>query len=354
MPDIWLVMKNILTSFVTAGLVSGILFTSCDGAKKKEGKTSEEVSPPAAVPVQVGNETSLLLKDLAENGDYVNSNSFPSLIKSTIVYENLGKSQLVIDIRNSEKFRKGHVRGSVNRSFNELEDYFVEGIKPFEYERIVLVCDDGQLSGYATCLLRLMGYGNVYAMRWGMSSWNKSMAEAGWLAALSGKYENKLDTVTHNKVPGASLPELNTGLASGAEIGAARFSKLFSEGESEVVITADEVFSDPSSYFVINLERKDKYEDGHIPGAVRYKPESTLGFTDEMASIPSDKTVVVYCGTGHNSAFATAYLRLFGYNARTLKYGNNSFMYDRMVSRKDQLSWLPFTIADVHDYEIVK
>jgi len=45
---------------------------------------------------------------------------------------------------------------------------------------------------------------------------------------------------------------------------------------------------------IINLDRKDKYEDGHIPGAVRYKPEGTLGYTDEMASIPADKPVVVY------------------------------------------------------------
>ena len=102
-----------------------------------------------------------------------------------------------------------------------------------------------------------------------------------------------------------------------------------------ILITADEVFADPQKYFIINLERKDKYEDGHIPGAVRYKPEATLGFTEEMASIPSDKTVVVYCGTGHNSGFATAYLRLFGYDARTLKYGNNSFMYDKMVKQRD-------------------
>ena len=71
-------------------------------------------------------------------------------------------------------------------------------------------------------------------------------------------------------------------------------------------------------------------------------------------SIPSDKTVVVYCGTGHNSGFATAYLRLFGYDARTLRYGNNSFMYDKMVKQRTALSWLPFTSADVNNFEVVK
>ena len=73
-----------------------------------------------------------------------------------------------------------------------------------------------------------------------------------------------------------------------------------------------------------------------------------------MGSIPFDKTVVVYCGTGHNSGFATAYLRLFGYDARTLKYGNNGFMYDKMVKQRTALSWLPFTKEDVNNFEVVK
>jgi rhodanese-related sulfurtransferase len=134
----------------------------------------------------------------------------------------------------------------------------------------------------------------------------------------------------------------------------ARFAKVFAEGTSGVFITADEVFANPSAYSIINLERKDKYSDGHIPGAVRYKPDATLGQTDEMATIPTDKTVVVYCGTGHNSAFASAYLRLFGYDARTLKYGNNSFMHDRMLKKMQELSWLPFTEADVNNFPLVK
>ena len=126
------------------------------------------------------------------------------------------------------------------------------------------------------------------------------------------------------------------------------------KGQEIFLSQQDEVFSNPEKYYIINLERKDKYEDGHIPGAIRYKPEGTLGYTEEMASIPADKTVVVYCGTGHNSGFATAYLRLFGYDARTLKYGNNSFMYDKMVSQRAALSWLPFTTADVNSFEVVK
>lgn len=340
---------------------AGILFmaviaTACTGNKAENKKSiPEESTVPDLKPAMViGNETVLLLKDLEENGDYVNSQVYPSLIKASVVQQSLEKNLLVVDLRSPKQFSAGHIKGAVNRKFEELPAWFETGLKPFEYDKIIMVCEDGQLSSYTTCLLRLMGYGNVFAMRWGMSSWKSNYANDGWLKGVSGTYENRLETKVNERPPSTEMPALNTGMSSGADISSARFRKLFEEGAGNLLITADEVFANPQSFFVINLERKDKYEDGHIPGAVRYKPEATLGFTEEMASIPSDKKIVVYCGTGHNSAFATAYLRLFGYDARTLKYGNNSFMYNKMVAQRTALSWLPFTSADVNDFEIVK
>lgn len=341
-------------------LISAVIFTlipGCSGNKseKKPSADTEEVKSNVPKPdVKVGNETSLLLKDLAENGNYVNSKNYPSLIKASIVHENIGKNQLVIDLRSAKQYSEGHIKGSVNKKFEDLPAYFENGIKPFEIDKIILVSDDGQLSSYTSCLLRLMGYGNVYSMRWGMSSWNSKYANSGWLKDVSGRYEANLETKVNERSPALEMPELNTGLTAGDQIGTVRFKKLFEEGSANVIVTADEVFGNPQKYYIINLERKDKYENGHIPGAVRYKPEGTLGFPEEMGSIPVDKTVVVYCGTGHNSGFATAFLRLFGYDARTLQYGNNGFMYNKMVKEKAALSWLPFTAADVNDFEVVK
>ncbi len=334
---------------------SVILPTSGCTGRKAENKPLEtaEVSK-TKTPVTIPTEVSLLLKDLEESGDYVNGNLFPSLIKASIVKESLDQNILLVDLRSATDFSSGHIKGAVNKDFKELPAYFETAIKPFEFDKIIMVCSDGQVSSYTTCLLRLMGYGNVYAMRWGMSSWNDNYAREGWLRGVSGKFENNLETTTHERPAPQRMPELNTGKLSGAEIGTARFTKLFADGTRDILISADEVFADPSKYFIINLERKDKYDDGHIPGAVRYKPEATLGFAEEMATIPTDKTVVVYCGTGHNSGFATAFLRLFGYDARTLRYGNNSFMFDRMVSQKAALSWVPFAASDVNKFEVVR
>jgi rhodanese-related sulfurtransferase len=342
-------MKKFTDVFILFILVC---LSGCTG--KKEVKTEEKPVVVAAAPVSVGNETSLLLKDLEANGDYVNSKEFPSLIKASLVFDNLGKKMLVIDLRPSADFKKGHIKTAVNKRFEDLPSYFESGIKPFEYDRIILVSEDGQLASYTTCLLRLMGYGNVYAMRWGMSGWNVKLAEEGWLKAVSGKYEDKLELKDNPMPPAKGMPELKTGKSTGEEIGSSRFAGIFKEGISGIMISADEVFAHPEMYYIINYERKDKYENGHIPGAVRYKPDGTLGIISEMATIPLDKPVVVYCGTGHNSGFVTAYLRLFGYDARTLSFGNNGFMFDKMVAQKAALSWLPFTKAESHDYPVVK
>jgi rhodanese-related sulfurtransferase len=345
-------MKKIILAFA---LYSAFLVIPACSGNKSDKKAPEAAKEAEARPAPViGSETNLLLKELEAGGDYVNSQQYPSLIKASLVNDAAAGKNLVIDLRNPADYSSGHIKGAVNKKFGDLPSYFETGIKPFEYEKIILVCGDGQLASYATSLLRLKGYGNVFAMRWGMSAWNKESADKKWLANLSGKYESALDTVTQNKPEVTAMPDLGTKTATGKEVSDARFAKLFSEGTDNVFITAEEVFKNPSAYYVINLERKDKYNDGHVPGAVRYKPDATLGVTDEMATIPFDKTVVLYCGTGHNSAFATAYLRLFGYDARTLRYGNNSFMHDRMVSKKAELSWIPFTAADVNNFPVVK
>jgi rhodanese-related sulfurtransferase len=347
-------MKKYFSIFI---ITLSLLIAGCSSGGKTENTATspaETAATPEKVPLNIGTETMLLLKDLKENGDYVNSVNFPSLIKASIVNDNIGKNMLVVDLRSADQFRKGHIKGAVNKNISDLPGYFESGIKPFEFERIIMVCSDGALASYTTSLLRMMGYGNVYAMRWGMSAWNEQCAKESWLANLSGKYESQLEKTVHEKEAGTAMPDLKTGLTTGPEIAQERFRKLFREETDNVLVTAEKVFANPSEYYIINLERKDKYEDGHIPGAYRYKPESTLGFPEEMASIASDKPVVVYCGTGHNSGFATAYLRLFGYDAKTLRYGNNSFMYDKMVSQKNLLSWLPFTREDVNNFELVK
>jgi rhodanese-related sulfurtransferase len=328
-----------------------ILVAGCSQSGNNKNKGQPAVNPKT---VEVNREAGMLFKVLEESGDYVNSRNFPSLIKASIVYKEQGANNHIIDLRQSEQYKKGHIKGAVNVPFEGVPEYLETKIKPFEYGKIILVCSTGQVSSYAASLLRLMGYGNVYAMRWGMAAWNKKFAEETWLKDISSDYENRLDTTTVLPASLSDLPFLNSGKTTGDEIRNYQFRKLISEGSKVALITAAEVFAHPENYYIINFERRDKYDSGHIPGAVRYKQSGTLGILSEMETIPSDKPVVIYCGTGHNSAFATGYLRMFGYDAKTLVYGNNAFMHDKMVKEKAALSWLPFTADEINNFEVVR
>jgi rhodanese-related sulfurtransferase len=317
---------------------------------------SQKLHPSQAIKTQVvtGRETGMLLAYLKENGDYADSKDYPSFIGASDVHDELSRNTLIIDLRSQAEYTSGHIKGAVNKKFEDLPAYFRSGLKPSGYEKIILVSEDGQISSYTTCLLRLMGYGNVYSMKWGMSGWNRKCAEEGWLKGISGNYESVLQTGENEKPSPGMMPDLHTGKEVGEEIAGARFHKLFEEDVENILVNAGEIFADPGKYFIINLDRRDKYEDGHIPGAVRYKPRNTLGYADEMCTIPSDRTVVLYCSTGQNAGFAAAYLRLMGYDARVLRYGNNSFMHDKMLKERVSLSWVPFTEAEIGNFELVK
>ena len=339
------------TGAVYCTVIAGLFVISCGGGgqKKQQDETSVQVQTQS---VEINTEAKALLGYLAETGDYANSREFPSLIGPEALHESLSENTHVIDIRNEEAFAKGHIKGAVNVGLSELPDYFTNKIKPFEYEKIVLACNTGQSSSYATSLLRLMGYGNVYSLRWGMSGWNKQLNNQ-WLENISSDFEGQLEMAENQKATPGDFPVLKSGKTTGAEILDERISALFDE-YGDAIISADSVFAHPEKYYIINYDRKDKYDAGHIPGAVRYKPNGTLGIVSEMQTIPADKEVVVYCGTGHNSAFVTAYLRLFGYNAKTLNFGNNGFMHNKMTVEKELLSWLPFTEAEIMDFPVVK
>src|SRR5664279_754064 len=133
-------MKRLYSSIFFLVLICLFSLSGCKG-KKQESKPEvvNEVAKP--MPVTIGNETALLLKDLKENGDYVNSKAYPSLIKASIVKESLGKNILVLDLRSSKQFADGHIKGAVNKKFEELPSYFESGIKTFECETSILVSD---------------------------------------------------------------------------------------------------------------------------------------------------------------------------------------------------------------------
>ena len=293
-------------------------------------------------------ENEALLKFINHSGDYISSKKMPSIVSSDNVYDNLGK-YYVIDIRSHQEYVDGHINGSVHVNPSEILAYLDKKVAPSIYDKLVIVCQSGQASAYVTSILRLFGYSNAYSMKYGMSSWNKTLDE--WSSKISSSYISKLETKT-NPVEGMfPYPEIKTGKHCGAEILEARAKTLLHTPFQKLKISADRIFKNPDEFYVINIWSKERYEVGHIPGAYNYSAKKDLNSKTLLNTIPNDKKILVYGYTGQTSAYVMAYLRLLGYNAFTLANGANSFMHNTLSIR----NWNAFDAAKkVNDFPLIK
>lgn len=286
---------------------------------------------------------------------------FPRIIKSTDVKtKNLTNDLYIIDIRTTEDahYDTAHIANAVRVSHKDVLTHLqTEGIA--KDAEIAVVCYTGQTAGWVTSLLSIAGYTNAKSMKWGMSSWGE-WHTSKWDGAVENGNARSTQIVTEATAKGeaGSLPSLTTGKTTGAEILEARVAAVFAEGFAAAKISADEVWGNLSGHYIVNYWKDAHYTDpGHIPGAMQYTPKTSLSLDADLKTLPTDGTpIVVYCYTGQTSAFMAAYLRVLGYNAKSLLFGTNGMFYDKMLEYNTAHADAPMTVwneAQKHDYETV-
>lgn len=73
--------------------------------------------------------------------------------------------------------------------------------------------------------------------------------------------------------------------------------------------------------FLLDVRDPAEYGSGHIVGAVNVP---VVDLPSRVKELPQDRNIymAVYCTTGRRSAYATMFLRVYGFNdVRTLKHG---------------------------------
>ncbi|HHB52262.1 MAG TPA: rhodanese-like domain-containing protein, partial [Saprospiraceae bacterium] len=143
---------------------------------------------------------------------------------------------------------------------------------------------------------------------------------------------------------------IKTGKTHGYDILAARAQIALNTPYKSLLVKAQELFENPTHYFTINYWPKEKYDQGHVPGAYQYTPKKSLSSQTELYTLPIDKKIVTYCYTGQHAAFVTAYLNILGYDATALAYGANSFMNATLKQKK----WHAFSPKKIEGYPVVK
>ncbi|MEA3377033.1 MAG: rhodanese-like domain-containing protein [Chloroflexota bacterium] len=86
--------------------------------------------------------------------------------------------------------------------------------------------------------------------------------------------------------------------------------------------------------FVVSVRAREHYELGHVPGAYNI-PWRKIASDANLAYLPTDREIVVYCYTGHTGQVATTILNVLGYDVTNLKFGMMGWTDDADVLATD-------------------
>jgi rhodanese-related sulfurtransferase len=239
----------------------------------------------------------------------------------------------IIDWRSSADYDLKHIKGAINISLGDLVDKVEDGTIDKSKE-IVNVCYSGQSASIATATLNMLGY-DAQNLKFGMCGvtndtnivkgthrWDSQIAEDDYTL---NKTDEGAPTTEY------TFPVIETGAASAEEV----IKNQFSNTSSGWGVGFGDIKANPEDFFIINYWSASEYMNpGHIEGAYQFTPKSSLKSDEMLKYLPTDKTIAVYCYTGQTSAQIAAYLRMLGYDAKSIFYGVNGFAHDQMLENQ--------------------
>ncbi len=232
----------------------------------------------------------------------------------------------VMDVRSATDFAAGHIEGAHNVAAADV----VEAAASAGSSTICMVCYTGQTASWCTMALRMAGFDDAFAMKFGMASWNDAFAPS-WDSGASSDYVAQFSADNAPSLPVyTAMPVLHTGQTTGEAILDARIAAVLTEGFGANTVTAAQVFSALDDYETYNYWAAADYAAfGHVPGAFQLTP-GTLTTDENLTALDPDGDNVIYCWTGQTSAFTAFYLNVMGYDALSLKFGANGMIHSAL------------------------
>ena len=296
-------MKKYFIYTLLVAFVATFSFTSC----KDDGNGGEEAVAYETLT------TYLKSVDMDLNKVLTNANGDKFVMAAPADGDVTGK--WVMDIRNATDYNAAHIEGAHNVAFTDILTAAATADKP-----ILVVCYTGQTACYATSLLRLYGYEDAQALKWGMSGWNAQFDK--WTPNCKDLTDDNNWTNAQFAPGSFDDPVINSSTADGATLLQERVEAVVAAGFKTA--TGNEVLSNPSGYYINNYFSADHYSNfGHIDGATRVSPL----LIENFSSLDPASKVVTYCYTGQTSAVITAYLRVCGFDAYSLTFGINGMTH---------------------------
>lgn len=255
------------------------------------------------------------------------------------VYENLNDGDtsndpFILSVRKPEDYAKGHVPGAANIVWNQIAK--PESLAQLPTDQPILdYCYTGHTGQVAMTTLNLLGY-PADNMKWGMMAWTKNdevLAQPRFDPAAVPDY--RVETEPNEATETYPFPELNTSAAEEDEIVRVALDNYLSSGKAPT-ISAGEVFEnindgdESNDPVILSVRSPEDYAKGHVPGAINI-PWLQLADPANLAKLPPDRPIVVYCYTGHTGQVATTLLNALGYDAVNMKFGMMGWSADPEV-----------------------
>ncbi len=212
-----------------------------------------------------------MMKKLNKVGPKILGNvKLPSRLNINQIKEAITKKYQVVDARDKSSFALKHISGSLNISGNNAFSNWAGWILDYSVP-LVLIASDEKIDALNKALIRI-GMDNLIG------------------------YYNDVD----------SLEE------SGISIGAVN------------LLEASDLDIQNSNNVLIDVRSYTEFELGKIPGAINIH---TGYLENNLDTIPKDKKVIVYCGSGDRSAIAASFLLKNGFkNVQNLNGGINKWI----------------------------
>lgn len=220
-----------------------------------------------------------------------------------------GEAMTILDIRSADAYAQGHIKGAINMPWGPN---FAENLNKIPTDKpVMLYCVTGQTAGQTVVLLNLAGF-DAKSVNLG---WNLGIGKVDGLAEVTETTANLFDDSVNTAIDPdieEAIVAYYGGLKDVADTKFANY-KITEEDAKAALDAKDETVT------FLDVRKVEDYDKGHIEGAANIP--FGKGMETQFSSLPTDKTIIVYCYTGQTAGQTVAGLRLLGYDAVSLNSG---------------------------------
>jgi rhodanese-related sulfurtransferase len=261
------------------------------------------------------------------------------VISADALYENLNDGDtsndpFIVSVRAPDAYALGHIPGAINIPWTQIAK--PENLAKLPTDKpIVVYCYTGHTGQVAATVLKALGY-DVQNLKFGMMGWtlNDEVLGTTRFGPDTDQRDYPVETAPNEATETYDYPTLDTGADDPTEI--VRIAADMALDGWAPTISADALFENlndgdtSNDPVVVSVRAPDAYALGHIAGAINI-PWTQIAKPENLAKLPADKPIVVYCYTGHTGQAAATVLKMLGYDVTNLKYGMMGWTLDDEV-----------------------